>query len=446
MLCSCSCLFVEDEYTCVKGIIPYTFLLEEVSTLESIRNQSDIRDLFKEALYKAHEGRDRTIKLYPTIFRSLWAIKEAGTRIIAYTESMAFYSAYRLKRVGLDGVIDVLFSPEDHDAPAGVSLTKLRSLPDEYYELQVTETRHTPPGELKPNPKVLLDIIRAVGAIPERCAYVGDSLFKDVAMARDAGVFDIHAKYGESQRLPEYDLLRSVSHWTEEDVERERAIIQQGAGFKPTAVLNESFSEIFMYCTFKEATLKHPSLDDSMLQFAVESWKATVDVQKHFNDLEMRVRNFAITVAGALIASMSFTYQFGLNTQVFGWEFPAGTSLMVAAICAWLGFYFMDRYWYHILLKGAVDHAGSIEKQYGDVLPALKLGSTISKVSGDVRILGIKMNSTRRLNTFYLGGLAVLVLLLFTLLFAQQEENRTRPQKIEVSAPVRIELPSPKTE
>ncbi|MDX0290298.1 HAD hydrolase-like protein [Sinorhizobium meliloti] len=120
-----------------------------------------------------------------------------------YTESMGFYSAHRLKRFGLDGVIDVLFSPEDHDLPAGVSLDKLRRLPDEYYELQVTQVRHTPPGELKPNPRVLLDIIQAVGATIDRCAYVGDSLFKDVAMARDIGVFDIHAKYGTSQQKPD---------------------------------------------------------------------------------------------------------------------------------------------------------------------------------------------------------------------------------------------------
>jgi phosphoglycolate phosphatase-like HAD superfamily hydrolase len=140
---------------------------------------------------------------------------------------MAFYSAYRLKRFGLDGVIDVLFSPQDHDTPAGITTDRLRRLPDEFYELQVTQTRHTPPGELKPNPRVLLDIIQAVGSSTGRCAYVGDSLFKDVAMAREVGVFDIHAKYGESQRREEYSLLRHVSHWTEADVQREKTVIER---------------------------------------------------------------------------------------------------------------------------------------------------------------------------------------------------------------------------
>jgi predicted HAD superfamily phosphohydrolase YqeG len=31
----------------------------------------------------------------------------------------------------------------------------------------------------------LLDIVKEVGITIERCAYIGDSLFKDVAMGRD---------------------------------------------------------------------------------------------------------------------------------------------------------------------------------------------------------------------------------------------------------------------
>ncbi|APF38783.1 hypothetical protein BOQ54_00110 [Chelatococcus daeguensis] len=228
----------------------YTFLIEEVEVLKQNRTQGDIRTLFKDAIDESRLRRDRHLKLYPSVFRSLWDVKKSGATIIAYTESMAFYSAYRLKRFGLDGVIDIMFSPEDHDIPAGVSLDRLRHQPDEFYQLEVTEVRHTPRGELKPNPRILLDILNMIDASPERCAYVGDSLFKDVAMARDVGVFDIHAKYGESQRRPEYSLLQRVSHWTQEDVEREKAIAAQGHDFEPSAVLDKQFSEIFNYCQF----------------------------------------------------------------------------------------------------------------------------------------------------------------------------------------------------
>jgi len=48
---------------------------------------------------------------------------------------MAFYSAYRLERFDLDGVIDVMFSPEDHDMQSGVSVDSRRRLPEEFYAL-----------------------------------------------------------------------------------------------------------------------------------------------------------------------------------------------------------------------------------------------------------------------------------------------------------------------
>ena len=408
----------------------YTFLIEEIKSLRDIREKGDIRALFHDAIEKSRQGRDQTLRLYPGVFRSLWRIKSQGTKLIGYTELMAFYSAYRLKRFGLDGVIDVLFSPQDHDTPAGVSVDRLRRLPDEFYELQVTQTRHTPPGELKPNPKVLLDIIGAVGSTINRCAYVGDSLFKDVAMARDVGVFDIHAKYGESQRRDEYSLLRRVSHWTEADVQREKAITEKGQDFKPSAVLIASFAEIFTYCDFESraSQIETNSDDESKkIHFALETWKKAVDVQQHFNDLEMRIRNFAITVVGALLAAVGFTYQQGLEADVLGLKFAAGLGFVFAAGFAWLAFFSMDRYWYHVLLRGAVKHASIIETEYGGRIPGIGLGRTISDVSRNVKILGFTANSERRLNLFYILGFIMLVVLFLTLLTAQPHPASDAP-------------------
>lgn len=397
----------------------YTFLIEEVAALETIRQAEDIRTRFHDALEESRRGRDQNLKLYPSVFRCLWDLKKKGTKIVAYTESMGFYSAYRLKRFGLDGVIDVLFSPEDHELPAGVPLDKLRRLPDEYYELQVTEVRHTPPGELKPNPRVLLDIIKAVGATAGRCAYVGDSLFKDVAMARDVGVFDIHAKYGTAQHKPEYNLLQKVSHWTQADIDRERAITAKGHSFEPSAILKDSFAEIFIYCDFEPFAPSKKKDDSEEIKNSIEIWKKTVDVQQHFNDLEMRIRNFAITIIGVLIAAVGFTYQQGLENTLFGFHFAAGLGLIVAAAVVWLGFFLMDRYWYHILLKGAVKHAGKIEDQLKDRLPGITLGKTISEVSGGVKIFGVTMNSDRRLTNFYILGFLMLAVVFVSLVFAR---------------------------
>ena len=408
----------------------YTFLLEEIDILADMRKAADIRTTFASALHDARAARDQNLKLYPSVFRCLWDIKQKGTKIVAYTESMGFYSAYRLKRFGLDGVIDVLFSPEDHDTPVGISLDKLRHLPDDFYELQVTETKHTPPGELKPNPRVLLDIIKSVGAKAERCAYVGDSLFKDVAMARDVGIFDIHAHYGESQRKPEYALLQRVSHWTEDDVRREAKITAEGHGFKPTAILKDTFAEVFIYCDF--VAFGDESSSDEELKNTIDIWKTTVEVQQHFNDLQMRIRNFAITVVGVLIAAVGVTYQQKLRTNLFGLHFAAGLGFIVAAAFAWFSFFLMDRYWYHVFLKGAVQHARKIETDFAAKIPGIGLGKSISDVSSKVRILGIKTNSDRRLYWFYILGFLMLGTLFLTLFMSTpyQEPLVTLPSRV----------------
>ena len=390
----------------------YTFLIEDLDLLNPYRSNPEVIARLREARSRSKQGRDGALKLYPTVLKSLWDIKKKGTQIIAYTESMAFYSAYRLKRFGLDGVIDVLFSPADHELPDGVSVEQLRSLPDEFYELQVTETRHTPPGELKPNPVLLNNIIDQVGADKSETVYVGDSLYKDVAMAQAAGVIDIHAKYGEGQRLEKYNILRRVSHWSEADVQREKQILEQNVT-QPGVVLGVSFEEIFRYFSFKAPV---SSVENDEEKNVIEIWKKCVDVHQHFNDLEMRIRNFAITVVSAIIAALSFTYKEGLVTTLFGVSVPAGLGLVAAAIFAWGGFFLMDRYWYHILLRGAVQHSASIESRYGAKIPGIGLGTTISSVSGNVKIFGFKVNSNRRLELFYAGGMVMLVIIFVTLL------------------------------
>ena len=58
-------------------------------------------------------------------------------------------------------------------------------------------------------------------------------------MAQQAGVTDVHALYGASQHKPEYELLRRVTHWTPEMVERERNAL------KPAMhVLDKNFAQI----------------------------------------------------------------------------------------------------------------------------------------------------------------------------------------------------------
>lgn len=221
------------------GTSEYAFVAEE---LECVRQSCapERRDTVVRAAYEARRrGRQGATRLYPGVLSTLQELKRRGVLVVGYTESSSFYTVRRVRTLQLDGLLKLLYSPPDHPLPAGLT----RSHPPDQYRLEHTLHHHTPPGELKPNPRLLLDILSDVGAVPERAVYVGDSPMKDIAMAQDAGVTDVLALYGKAQDREAYELLRRVTHWTPEDVERERRILDRGE-VVPSHVLEHSFAEL----------------------------------------------------------------------------------------------------------------------------------------------------------------------------------------------------------
>jgi len=233
------------------GTSEYSFLIEEIPSLKIVLNGLPATQVFAEPIHSYRMKRRKHLVLYPTVAETLLKIKGRGTRIIGYTESMAFYSNYRVRRLGLDGVLDYVFCPEDHVLPEGLSAEDLRRYPAEHYELKYTKQHFTPIGSKKPDTKVLNAIISDLGLSRTDCVYVGDNLMKDVAMALDCGVDDAWAKYGQAHRRPEYKLLQDVTHWTAEEVEREQKI-REREHVDPTHTLEKTFSEILDLFDFRD--------------------------------------------------------------------------------------------------------------------------------------------------------------------------------------------------
>jgi FMN phosphatase YigB (HAD superfamily) len=224
------------------GTSEYAFLVEELPCLLQKFPGQDLTKIFAPAIAAYREQRRKELRLYPSVAETLLKVKGTGAKIVGYTESMAFYSNYRVRRLGLDGIFDAIFSPSDHGIPKGMTVEQLRKYPATKYEFAYTIHQNTPAGELKPNKDILLSIITKVGAKVEECVYVGDSLVKDVAMAKDAGVSDVWAKYGLTQDTNAYQLLREVTHWSEADVEREKKISERE--IKPSIELPTYYSEL----------------------------------------------------------------------------------------------------------------------------------------------------------------------------------------------------------
>lgn len=233
------------------GTTEYSFVLEELPSLQSMMNGESTTEVFASAIEIYREQRRKYLRLLPTVAETLLKIKGRGALIVGYTESMGFYSNYRLRRLGLDGVMDFVFCPADHVLPEGLSHDDLRKYPAEYYKLKYCLSKTTPPGSTKPDPEVLRTIIDSLGLKLSECVYIGDSLMKDVAMAMDCGVDGVWAKYGKADARPEYSLLREVTHWTEDAVNRETRI-NEHPGVTPRHVLERSFSEILDIFQFSD--------------------------------------------------------------------------------------------------------------------------------------------------------------------------------------------------
>ena len=173
-------------------------------------------------------------------------------------------------------------------------------------------------------------------------------------------------------------------------------------------------------------------IDEKKANFALEVWKKTIDVQEHFNTIEMQIRNFAITVLTTTIGASGIVYN-QLQTSIreatkagqipppvntitiSGVGFSASDMIILAGTLAWISFYFMDLWWYHRLLQGAVSHAQAIEEEIKKTQYAglMNLSNAIRE-SSHFKFLGIKMGSDRRINIFYgIGLLFQLILISF---------------------------------
>jgi FMN phosphatase YigB (HAD superfamily) len=388
------------------GTSEYSFSIEELPSLQKKFPSENLATRFEGAVRAYRDARERSLTLYPHVLETLETLKDKGCLLIGYTESAEYYTARRVKKLGLDRILDYVWSSPDSDLPNGLTRSHVRSQPQEYYELRRTIHLTLPKGELKPNPKVLAEIIRHVGARPEETVYLGDSLMKDIAMAQRAGVTDVWAKYGVAQDRPEYELLRRVTHWTAADVEREKRLSPRQV--VPTHTLEKDISELLKIFDFSQFLDK----SKDQMTLVLDTWKKTVDVQQHFNDLELRIRNYAVTVLGASLGLAGYAFKENLQV-IFSHHSVSVTGLILLfSIVPWLSFYFMDRWWYHMLLLGAVDNGTFIENRWGKHFPEMALTQSISRRS-PLRFWKITLHAQNKIDAFY--GLITLLLLALAL-------------------------------
>ncbi|MGD9738968.1 MAG: HAD family hydrolase [Bauldia sp.] len=97
----------------------YDFVLEELPSAAAFCGTADPATVFAAELKAFGEARHAGLRLYPGVAEGLRALRARGTVVVGVTESLAHYSAARLRRLGLDGALDVLYSYPDDPMPGG---------------------------------------------------------------------------------------------------------------------------------------------------------------------------------------------------------------------------------------------------------------------------------------------------------------------------------------
>jgi len=111
----------------------------------------------------------------------------------------------------------------------------------------------------------------------------------------------------------------------------------------------------------------------------VDLWKTAIEVEQHFNTVEMNVRNIFATIVVALIAGIGYSIKEKM-AFICGLSFAPVLSLAAVFITAL--FYFVDRYWYHRLLIGSVLEASRLEEEISKISDVqIKLSKQISDSS-----------------------------------------------------------------
>ena len=136
------------------------------------------------AVAASRAARDASLIMFDGVVDTLRTLADNGVTVVAHTDSPVTAAVHRLHTSGLDGAVkEVYAAPVFENFGYGMSLLD-------------TVDVHVSQWEFKPSTRVLNEIIHYYGVSPENTFYVGESLRRDMAMARTAGITGLWAKYG----------------------------------------------------------------------------------------------------------------------------------------------------------------------------------------------------------------------------------------------------------
>jgi FMN phosphatase YigB (HAD superfamily) len=198
----------------------------------------ELMEKLNPALHAFNSSRKRNLRLFPGVKDILEILNKDGIIIIGFTEAIAINGYYRLFRLDILDSFKRLYALEGNYKGHPNPEAEKRLAPPENF------LRVIPNSRKKPDPQLLLDICKEEGVPPGNTWYLGDSLFKDISMAKQAGIKSIWAKYGAEYDEKLWAIIVKVTHWTEKDVRSEKRLRKKFPQIKPDYTI-DSFEEIY---------------------------------------------------------------------------------------------------------------------------------------------------------------------------------------------------------
>jgi len=135
----------------------YSHVLEELPCLQARYGMHfDATEKLPTVVKAFRDGRRNTSSLYPGVSEALRAIKSNGTVIVGFTESQFYYTAQRIQTLGLDGILNFLYTTEDSGSE---QLRLERTKSGAFDGLKQTKTVILPTHATKPDATLLLSIL-----------------------------------------------------------------------------------------------------------------------------------------------------------------------------------------------------------------------------------------------------------------------------------------------
>ena len=205
---------------------------------------AELAKLLDPAFHAFNKKRKELLRLFPGVLETLQSIHESGCKIVAYTEADVRNSMFRIEALGIRQYISRLYAPMSQglEHPHGEKSYVDESRNDFLWLL--------PKEYRKPNPKILENIFIEFSLYPEKALYVGDSIIKDISMAKRAGTHAAWARYGTKYDKKLWEKLVRITHWTKEDAAREFQLRNETKGVFPDVELDK-FNEVtghYVFC------------------------------------------------------------------------------------------------------------------------------------------------------------------------------------------------------